>query len=71
MEQNILMNVLMDQCDPYLRKTYYRVVTKSSLLIYEHEFFQMTIFFSFQSLNKLLYIVKINIHPLEIKNQSH
>ena len=23
MEQNILMNVLMDQCDPYLRKTYY------------------------------------------------
>ena len=23
LEQNILMNILMDQCDPYLRKTYY------------------------------------------------
>ena len=23
MEQNILMNILLDQCDPYLRKTYY------------------------------------------------
>ena len=22
-EQNVLMNILMDQCDPYLRKTYY------------------------------------------------